>query len=71
MIAIAFVFPIVAFVVRDRPQAMGLQPYGATRQVAVPEPSPHPFRSATGGLLLGLRSRTFWLLCTTFIISGH
>jgi MFS family permease len=69
-IAIVFVFPIVAIVVRDRPQAMGLQPYGATSPVVVPEPSAHPFRSATDGLLLGLRSRTFWLLCSTFFICG-
>ena len=57
------VFPIVALVVRDRPQAIGLEPYGATEPVPVPERSPHPFRPAIDGLLLGVRSRTFWLLC--------
>ena len=64
------VFPIVAFVVRDRPQSIGLEPYGATEPVPVPERSTHPFRPAIDGLLLGFRSRTFWLLCATFFICG-
>jgi predicted MFS family arabinose efflux permease len=64
------VFPIVAIVVRDRPQAMGLQPYGATEPVEVPPRSEHPFRPAIDGLLIGVRSRTFWLLSATFFICG-
>ncbi len=69
-VAMLVVFPIVAFVVRDRPQSIGLEPYGATEPVAVPERSSHPFRPAIDGLLLGFRSRTFWLLCATFFICG-
>jgi len=38
--------------------------------VPVPEPSPRPFRPAFDGLLLGIRSQTFWLLCATFFICG-
>ncbi len=64
------VFPVVAFFVRDRPQSMGLQPYGATEPVEVPERSRHPFRPAVDGLLLGLHSRTFWLLSLSFFICG-
>jgi len=64
------VFPVVAIVVRDRPQSIGLQPYGATAPVPVPVRSEHPFRPAIDGLLLGLRSRTFWLLAATFFICG-
>ncbi len=36
----------------------------------VPERSKHPFRPALDGLLLGLRSRTFWFLSGTFFICG-
>jgi MFS family permease len=69
-IAMVLVFPIVAAVVRDRPQSIGLQPYGATEPVPVPERSKHPFRPAIDGLTAGLRNRTFWLLATTFFICG-
>jgi predicted MFS family arabinose efflux permease len=64
------VFPIVAVVVRDRPQSIGLEPYGATEPVPVPERSSRPFRPAVDGLLLGLRSPTFWLLSSSFFICG-
>jgi MFS family permease len=69
-VALVIVFPIVAIFVRDRPQSIGLEPYGATEPVAVPERSPHPFRPAIDGLLIGVRSRAFWLLCATFFICG-
>jgi MFS family permease len=69
-IAMVVVFPIVAAVVRDRPQSIGLQPYGATQPVPAPERSKHPFRPAIEGLTAGLRSRTFWLLAATFFICG-
>jgi MFS family permease len=55
---------------RDRPQSIGLEPYGATEPVAVPERSAKPFRPAIDGLLIGIRSRTFWLLSATFFICG-
>jgi sugar phosphate permease len=69
-VAMLLVFPIVALVVRDRPQSMGLEPYGAKEPVPVPERSSHPFRPAIDGLTLGLRSRTFWLLSATFFVCG-
>src|SRR5689334_19530689 len=69
-VAIVVVLPIVALFVRDRPQSLGLQPYGATEPVPVPERSPRPFRPAIDGLLIGVRSRTFWLLAATFFICG-
>jgi sugar phosphate permease len=69
-VAMIVVFPIVAAVVRDRPQSIGLQPYGATEPVPAPERSKHPFRPAIDGLTAGLRNRTFWLLAATFFICG-
>src|SRR5690348_16338906 len=57
VVAMVIVFPIVAILVRDRPQSVGLEPYGATEPVPVPERSSRPFRPAIDGLLLGVRSR--------------
>jgi MFS family permease len=69
-VAMLLVFPVVALVVRDRPQSLGLQPYGAAEPVPVPERSPRPFRPAIDGLRLGLPSPTFWLLGSSFFICG-
>ena len=70
IVALVIVFPIVGLVVRDRPQSIGLEPFGANKPVPVPERSPHPFRPAVDGLRTGLRDRTFWLLASTFFICG-
>lgn len=69
-VALLLVFPVVAVVVRDRPQSLGLEPYGAAEPVPVPERPAHPFRPAIDGLLLGVRSGTFWLLVSTFFVCG-
>jgi MFS family permease len=69
-VAVAIVFPLVALVVRDRPETMGLRPYGATVDVPVPPRSERPFRPAIDGLLLGIRNRTFWLLTGSFFVCG-
>jgi len=68
--ALLVVFPIVAFFVRDRPQSVGLQPYGAKEPVPVPERSVKPFRPAIEGLKIGSHSRQFWLLVSTFFVCG-
>jgi len=70
VLAMVVVFPVVAFFVRDRPQSIGLQPYGATEPVPVPPRSEHPFRPAFSGLALGARTGTFWLLVSTFFVCG-
>jgi MFS family permease len=69
-VALVIVLPLVAVFVRDRPQSVGLQPYGATEDVPAPERTRHPFRPALAGLALGIRSRTFWLLASGFFICG-
>jgi hypothetical protein len=69
-VAMLLVFPVVALVVRDRPQSIGLQPYGAPEPVPVEAPAARPFRPAIDVLLLGVRSRTFWLLSASFFICG-
>jgi MFS family permease len=69
-VAIGIVLPIVALVVRDRPQSIGLQPYGAVEDTPAPPRSVQPFRPAIDGLKLGLRSRNFWLLSASFFVCG-
>lgn len=66
--ALAVVVPVV-LVIRDRPNDVGLMPYGHTG----PPPTLAPaagFRSAFDGLGIGLRNRTFWLLAGSFAICG-
>lgn len=69
-VALLFVFPLVALFVRDRPQSVGLQPYGAVEEVAVPERPAKPFRPAWDGLRIGVQSSTFWMLVATFFVCG-
>ena len=69
-VALVIVFPIVAIFVRDRPQSLGLQPWGATEAMPVPEKPERPFRPALDGLRLGVRDPTFWLLAGSFFICG-
>jgi MFS family permease len=69
-VALLVVFPVVALVMRDRPRSVGLLPYGATAEPVVPERSGSPFKPAIEGLMLGLRSRNFWLLGGSFFICG-
>jgi sugar phosphate permease len=72
IVALCVVVPLVAFFIRDRPEQVGLRPYGA--DPVMPEPPPasraNPFTTALRGLALGAQSGTFWLLAGTFFICG-
>jgi MFS family permease len=73
--AVAALIPLVAWLLRERPESVGLRPYGEASQ-------PEPLRSAVGdvpddvptGALSALRgvigSRNFWILFVTFFICG-
>jgi MFS family permease len=69
-VAMLIVFPVVAIFVRDRPQSLGLQPWGAREAVPVPAKPERPFRPALDGLRLGARDSTFLLLAASFFICG-
>jgi predicted MFS family arabinose efflux permease len=60
----------VLALMRDRPEDLGLAPYGETRPVAAPA-APGP---SAGGALAALReaarTRVFWVLFATFFICG-
>jgi len=66
--------PVVALLMRDRPEDVGLAPYGelpsanAARPPAAP--AAPPLAAAFNALGAGLRSRDFLLLAATFFICG-
>jgi len=70
------VLPLVLIFMRNRPEEIGLQMFGA--EASDPEPaassaSPdnaNPFSMAIMGLQRGLRSKDFWLLAGSFFICG-
>ena len=68
--AMLIVFPIAAVFVRDRPQSIGLQPYGAPEPVPIPPRPRKPFKPAFDGLKIASQSRDFWLLAATFFVCG-
>ncbi len=75
-LAIALI-PLVWIVLQDRPSAVGLRPYGACGSETNEEQEQNATHSgwaaarlAVDGLLVGVRSRTFWLLAGTFFVCG-
>lgn len=67
----ALSIPLVAVLMRDRPEDLGVRPYGAEPDHTPPAATGiNPFAAALHGLGLGLRSRDFWLLSLSFFICG-
>jgi len=64
--AAAVVFVLVMALMRDRPEDLGLKPYGARESS---RPSPQAL-SPVGALKLAVRSRPFWVLAGTFFVCG-
>lgn len=65
--------PIVALLMRDRPEDVGLAPYGelpSAKPAAPRPPAASPLTAAFEALGMGLRSRDFILLTTAFFICG-
>ena len=70
-VAAATMLPLVAFLLPERPASIGLRPWGAPPGAPPPLPPATSFiGNALGGLLIGVRSRTFWLLFASFYICG-
>ncbi len=67
---IAFL-PVLLLLMRDRPQDLGLAPYGE-RYAPRPAPRPqgNPAAVAFGALRDGARSRNFWLLAGSYFVCG-
>jgi sugar phosphate permease len=64
--AAALVFLLVLALMRDRPEDLGLRPYGARDAVA----SQAAALSPLGALAIASRSRAFWVLAGTFFVCG-
>lgn len=65
------VIPLVALIMRDRPQDIGIAPYGET---GAPEPvkqaEGNPLALAFDALRVGVRSRDVWIIASTYFVCG-
>ena len=63
--------PIAFWVMRDRPQDMGLKPLGLPdTQDATAPVGGNPFLAAISALRMASRSRAFWILAGSFFVCG-
>ena len=73
----AMLIPFVWLILADRPADVGVRPYGADPD-AIPQETERnathsgwaAARTAIDGLLVGVRTRAFWLLAGTFFVCG-
>jgi sugar phosphate permease len=72
--AVAFaLIPLVALLMRDRPEDLGLTPYGSKAAIGERQIKPaisNPMRTAFNALGTGLHSRDFWLIGGSLFICG-
>jgi sugar phosphate permease len=67
----AAMVPVVLLLMRDNPQEVGLQPYGAEANApATPPSQANPLVVAVSVLARVSRSRDFWLLFLSFFVCG-
>ncbi len=67
----AALLPLVGIFMRDRPEDIGLAPYGEPPgKPPAPRSAANPFAAAFGALAAGSRSRDFWLIAGSFFICG-
>ena len=67
----AVMIPLIAFLLPERPASIGLTSWGAPPGAPPPSPPAMSFiGNAIGGLMMGIRNRTFWLLFASFYICG-
>ncbi len=69
--AVIILAPVLAWLMRDRPEDIGLTPYGAVpgaRPAAAP--AGNPIAVAFRALGQGARSRDFWLLAGSYFVCG-
>jgi sugar phosphate permease len=69
--AALLLLPVVAIFMRDRPEDLGLAPYGGEPGTSVAKPGGgNPVLVALGSLGMGLRSRDFLLIAGSYFICG-
>ncbi|MEI7760948.1 MAG: MFS transporter [Thermoleophilia bacterium] len=69
MVSLAVTLPLVLLLLRDSPADIGLRPLGAVVDDP-PIQRKNPFSAVLGGFANASRSRTFWLLSSSFFICG-
>jgi sugar phosphate permease len=68
---VAVILPLVALFLRDRPQDVGLLPYGETGEVKpVAQSKGNPVALAFGALHGAVRVKDFWILAGTYFVCG-
>jgi sugar phosphate permease len=70
--AVLALIPLVFWLMRDRPEDIGIKAYGepADARPNAPPATGNPIRNAFAALFTGLRRRDFYLLAGTFFICG-
>ena len=69
--AVLGLIPLVYFLMRNRPEDIGVKAYGETSDAKPPERTTgNPIRNAFVALGVGLRNRNFYLLAGTFFVCG-
>ena len=68
--ALLLVLPVVLRFMRDRPEDIGLTPYGADEGWQPPPAGAPAFGAALSGLTMAMRTKVFWLLAGTFWVCG-
>ncbi len=70
-ICAAVLVPVIAWLLPERPQDIGLSRYGASAPETLPPAAiGNPFTAALSALNRAIRHRDFWLLFATFFICG-
>ncbi|HMK67735.1 MAG TPA: MFS transporter [Stellaceae bacterium] len=71
-VIVALAIPVVWLLMRERPEDIGLKPFGADAASEAPKtiPPQNPFLVAFSALGTGLGSRDFWLLSGSFFVCG-
>jgi sugar phosphate permease len=70
-VVVLALIPLVALLMRDRPEDIGLRPYGAAPDAAPAlRPVGNPVALALGALRRATHHRDFWLLAISFFICG-
>ena len=62
--------PLVALLMRERPEDLALAPYGGVRTARAPAPAGNPIAVTFRALADGARSRDFWLIAGSYFICG-
>jgi sugar phosphate permease len=68
-VVVAFV-PLIVLWMRDRPEDLGLAPYGGTPAPKSAFALGNPLAAAFGALLDGARTRDFWLIAGGYFVCG-